>query len=106
MFYTIPSKDGLTLKPHPDEVDAIQWVTKPKLIELLNDTSLLFSPWFRLIVQKWLLPKVGGWWDNLEETMTTDKHCDFTTIHEFDPPKEHYGGGGNAGPLFLKGDEA
>ena len=38
--------------------------------------------------------------DDLKVTMTTDKFCDYKNIHEFDPPKEHFGGGGNAGPLF------
>eukprot|EP00536_Pseudo-nitzschia_multiseries_P017915 jgi/Psemu1/248452/estExt_Genewise1.C_19290007 len=41
--------------------------------------------------------------------MTTDEHVDLTTIHCFDPPKEHLGGGGKAGPLFeaeIEGDES
>ncbi len=44
--------------------------------------------------------KVVGWWDNLDRTMNTDDFCDHETIHRFDPPREHMGGGGNAGPLF------
>ena len=72
---------------------------------MMERKDLLFSPWFRLIVKKWLVPE-GGWWDDLNVTMTSSKHCDFVSIHEFDPPKEHLGGGGDAGPLFdeLKGD--
>lgn len=89
----------MTTKPHPDEVDEIAWVTKEKLLEMMNDSSLLFSPWFRLIVHKWMINK-GGWWEDLQETMTTDRHCDYDNIQRFDPPKEHLGGGGNAGPLF------
>jgi hypothetical protein len=71
---------------------------------MMQDPSLLFSPWFRLICKKWLL---NSWWKELEETMDTDKNCDYVNIHRFDPPKEHLGGGGKAGPLFedKQGDE-
>jgi len=100
LFYTIPNKDSLTLKPHPDEVDAIQWVSQERLNTMFADTSLLFSPWFRLIVQKWFLGPTG-WWTNWKDCMTTDKYNDYTTIHRFDPPKEHLGGAGKAGPLFA-----
>lgn len=41
-----------------------------------------------------------GWWDDLHRTMTTDDFCDYESIHRFDPPREHLGGGGDAGPLF------
>ena len=101
LFFCVKNKSQLTVKPHPDEVDAVQWVTHAELLKLMQDKDLLFSPWFRLIVKKWL----GTWWKDLKETMTTNKHCDYNAIHEFDPPKEHLGGGGNAGPLF-DGDDA
>ena len=98
----------LTIKPHPDEVDAVKWVSKEQLLEMMNDQTLLFSPWFRLIVHKWMLSK-GGWWQNLKQTMTTNKHCDYHNIQRFDPPEEHLGGKGNAGPLFddeIVGDQS
>ena len=60
----------------------------------------LWSPWFRLIVNKWLLP-TGGWWDDLNVTMTTDKFCDYSNVHKFDPPQEHVGGAGNAQLPYL-----
>mmetsp|Transcript_13709 Transcript_13709/g.20880 ORF Transcript_13709/g.20880 Transcript_13709/m.20880 type:complete len:752 (+) Transcript_13709:140-2395(+) len=103
LFYIIPDKSVLTIKPHPDEVDAITWVTEDGLQEMLKDSSLLFSPWFRLIFQRWMTGK-NSWWSDLKETMTTDKYCDYVNISRFDPPKEHFGGGGKAGPKFLKGD--
>ena len=104
LFFCVKNKSALTIKPHPDEVDDIKWVSPHKLDEMMEDSSLLFSPWFRLICKKWL---VTSWWKNLKQTMTTDDHCDFTAIHEFDPPKEHLGGKGKAGPLFeeKQGDE-
>ena len=78
-------------------MDDFMWVTSDKLVEMMEDKSLLFSPWFRLITKKWLL---SGWWKDLNETMNTDKFCDYVNIHRFDPPEEHLGGGGKAGPLF------
>jgi isopentenyldiphosphate isomerase len=84
LFLCVPSKSDLTVKPHPDEVDDVKWVTRQGLIDMMEDKSLLFSPWFRLICKKWLL---DSWWKDLKQTMTTDKHCDYTTIHCFDPPE-------------------
>lgn len=119
LFITIPSKDGLTLKPHPDEVDDVKWVTQSQLLEMFDDPDLLFSPWFRIITNRWMIgggggdsnggKKKGGWWDDLERTMKTDDFCDYGTIHRFDPPAEHMGGGGDAGPMFdgdAKGEVA
>lgn len=97
LFFCVKSKSELTIKPHPDEVDAYKWVTRQGLIDMMQDKSLLFSPWFRLICKKWLL---DHWWADLNTTMTTDKHCDYVNIYRFDPPKEHLGGLGKAGPLF------
>ncbi|KAL7528387.1 hypothetical protein ACHAXR_002418 [Thalassiosira sp. AJA248-18] len=126
LFITIPNKDELTLKPHPDEVDDIRWVSQSQLLEMFDDTSLLFSPWFRIIAKKWMIGGGndsssnnnvdtaagnddvkedvsgggGGWWDDLDRTMNTNDFCDYETIHRFDPPNEHMGGAGNAKPLF------
>jgi len=108
LFVTIPNKSQLTLNPHPEEVDDVRWVTQSQLLEMFNDDTLLFSPWFRLIAQKWMMgnkkssTEKGGWWDDLERTMNTDDFCDYETIHRFDPPVEHFGGAGDAGP-WLNG---
>ena len=108
LFITIPSKDVLTLKPHPDEVDDVKWVTQSQLLTMFDDDSLLFSPWFRLITKKWMIGGKnanggkGGWWDDLDRTMNTNDFCDYETIHRFDPPDEHMGGGGDAGPMFAE----
>lgn len=104
LFFCVKNKSELTVKPHPDEVDDVKWVTPKVLAEMMDDSSLLFSPWFRIICKKWL---VSSWWKDLKETMETAKHCDYINIHEFDPPMEHLGGEGKAGPLFddKQGDE-
>lgn len=104
LFVTVPSKDKITLKPHPEEVDDVKWVTQSQLLDMFDDKTLLFSPWFRLIAKKWMIGSgadgKGGWWSELDRTMTTDDFCDYGTIHRFDPPEEHMGGGGDAGPMF------
>jgi isopentenyl-diphosphate delta-isomerase type 1 len=102
LFLTVPHKEDVVLKPHPDEVDAVKWVNPAELTAMMADKKLLLSPWFRLICHKWLLPV---WWKDLDGCMQSNKYCDYDTIHEFDPPTEHYGGAGNAGPLFG-GDSA
>ena len=105
LFYTVPSKSDLTIKGHPDEVDDVKWVTKEVLLEMMADKNLLFSPWFRLICKKWVF---DHWWKDLKTTMTTDEQVDLVNIHRFDPPTEHFGGGGKAGPLVgaeLEGDQ-
>lgn len=101
VLFILVDKDTLTVKPHPDEVDDIKWVSKAQLIEEMKEG--LWSPWFRLITHRWLVSKSNdgrGWWDNLSNTMNSDDHCDFENIHRFDPPVEHMGGGGEAGPLL------
>ena len=111
LFITVPTKDKLTLNPNTEEADDVRWVTQSQLLDMFNDTSLLFSPWFRIIAHRWMMTDTtenakadegggGGWWDNLDRTMNTDDFCDHATIHRFDPPEEHMGGGGSAGPLF------
>ena len=109
LFIQVP-QESLTINPHPDEVDAVEWVSKEQLNRLLHDNlaeigniqaKSLWSPWFRLICHKWILPQ---WWDCLKED-TLVKCQDWNTIHRFDPPSEHMGGGGNAkewlGPLKI-----
>lgn len=99
-------KNKLTLNPNPEEVDDVRWVTQSQLLEMFDDDTLLFSPWFRLMANKWMIGKGGagaakGWWDDLDVTMDTNEFCDYETIHRFDPPDEHLGGAGCAGPLFV-----
>ena len=120
LFITIPNKSQITLNPHPDEVDDIKWVTQSQLLDMFNDKKLLFSPWFRIIAQRWMIgsnntknqvdsERIGGddggeegWWDDLDRTMSTTDFCDYDTIHRFDPPDEHMGGAGNASSLFRR----
>ena len=105
LFLVVKSKDEITLKPNKEEVDDVKWVSQTKLEAMMNDSSLLFSPWFRIIVKKWMVNE-NGWWKDLKETMETDKHCDYEVIHRFDPPKEHMGGLGKAECMFAESETA
>lgn len=96
LFFVIKSKDEITLHPNKEEVDDVKWVTQELLLDMMNDSSLLFSPWFRIIAKKWLVGS-NGWWSDLNATINTDKFCDYKNIHRFEPPEEHMGGMGNAG---------
>ena len=50
-----------SLAPNPEEVRVTRWVTRAELKEMLSDPALKWSPWFRIIVDKWLLPE---WWSD------------------------------------------
>lgn len=90
------SRDSLALNPHPEEIDEVKWVSQSELKDLLNEKNLLWSPWFRIIVKRWM----EKWWTDLPKTLGTQEYRDFDTIHRFDPPSEFMGGKGKAGPLF------
>ena len=101
LFVTVTDKGALSLDAvNDDEVDEVRWVDRDRMGEMLRDEGLLFSPWFRIVADRWLMGG-GGWWDDLDRTMNTDDYCDHVAIHRFDPPPEHMGGAGDAGPLFL-----
>ena len=88
-------KKKLTLKPNPEEVGDIKFVSLKELQSMMNpNTGLLWSPWFRIIAEQFLV----HWWKDLKSTLTTDLYVDYNTIYRFDPTDEHMGGGGNAGP--------
>ncbi len=40
-------------------------------------SGLLWSPWFRIIADKFL----GTWWESLDRTLETDDMVDRDTIH-------------------------
>ena len=84
-----------TLKPNPEEVSDVRWVDYEELKHMMRpESGLLWSPWFRIIVERFLV----HWWKDLNRTLTTDDFVDTETIHRFDPTREHMGGAGHAGP--------
>lgn len=71
------------LKPDPDEVGAVRWVTPGELAEMMapaGESSLRWSPWFRIIAREWLLPR---WWRDLEGALA-GRHGDYARVHRID----------------------
>jgi isopentenyldiphosphate isomerase len=99
LLVTVPNKAVVDsqLKANPDEVQATRWVSMDELQAMFRDSSLLFSPWFRIIANAWLMP---SWWKNLEMAMQGE-YDDYATIAAFDPPLEHLGGAGKAERMFA-----
>jgi isopentenyl-diphosphate delta-isomerase type 1 len=77
------------LKPDPDEVMAVRWVTAEELEQMmLPESGLRWSPWFRIIARQWLLPSAenggGGWWRDLDAALRRERHGDYDKVHRID----------------------
>mmetsp|Transcript_4322 Transcript_4322/g.15225 ORF Transcript_4322/g.15225 Transcript_4322/m.15225 type:complete len:216 (+) Transcript_4322:831-1478(+) len=69
----------VTISPNPDEVDDVKWVNRKELRAMMDSSSgLWWSPWYRIICDKFL----DTWWDDLERTIESDAHVDLGTIHK------------------------
>ena len=91
--YILFIKADVQCVPHPEEVQDFKYVTHNELKEMMDPKSgLLWSPWFRIIAEQFLI----HWWADLNVTLNTDKFVDGQTIHRFDPAPEFMGGLGNA----------
>ena len=78
LFFRAPDASALMVVPNPEEVGAIEWVTRERLADMMRpDSGLLWSPWFRIIAQRFL----PTWWADLDVTLGTDTHVDAETIH-------------------------
>lgn len=92
--YILFIKKNVTLKLNPEEVCDTKYVTVTELQDMMKPSSgLLWSPWFRIIAEQFLV----HWWKDLDTTLTTNKFVDYKTIYRFDPTEEHMGGAGKAG---------
>lgn len=77
--YILFIKAPVSLKPNPDEVEAVKYVTLPELKDMMSASSgLRWSPWFRIIAENFL----EEWWADLDQTISTDTHVDVKTIHK------------------------
>ncbi|CAM9464178.1 unnamed protein product [Sphacelaria rigidula] len=86
---------SIPVKPHPDEVDAVKWVSLGEMDAMMEDPANLWSPWFRIIVERF----AREWWQHLSDALKTDKYVDTVNIHRFDPPARYRGGAGVTGLL-------
>eukprot|EP00238_Polyblepharides_amylifera_P004706 CAMPEP_0196582916 /NCGR_PEP_ID=MMETSP1081-20130531/41259_1 /TAXON_ID=36882 /ORGANISM="Pyramimonas amylifera, Strain CCMP720" /LENGTH=255 /DNA_ID=CAMNT_0041903637 /DNA_START=263 /DNA_END=1033 /DNA_ORIENTATION=+ len=76
--YILLIKTPVTVKPNPEEVGDHKYVTMPELQAMMNPASgLRWSPWFRIIAEKFL----PMWWDDLDKTLNTDEFVDVKSIH-------------------------
>ena len=92
--YILFIKADTKVKLNPEEVSEVKYVTFSELMTMMRPQSgLLWSPWFRIIAEQFLV----HWMADLNATLTTNKYVDVATIHRFDPYPEHMGGAGGAG---------
>jgi isopentenyl-diphosphate delta-isomerase type 1 len=83
LFYQLPSGMNLEIRPNPDEVSEYKFVSMLELQAMMGEPNLLWSPWFRGIMER------GGWdwWKDLPGVFA-GSHTN-ESISFFDPPKEH-----------------
>lgn len=75
-----------TVNANEEEVDDHKYVSIVELKDMMyNDDSLLWSPWFKGIMER------GGFelWENIDEAMEADSKWINEDITFFDPPVEH-----------------
>lgn len=95
--YILFAQADVKVSPNPEEVSDTKYVTMSELIDMMKpESGLLWSPWFRIIAEKFLT----HWWKDLNKTLTTNAFVDYTSIYKFDPTSEHMGGAGGAGSLL------
>jgi farnesyl-diphosphate farnesyltransferase len=87
LLYQMPPGTTLELAPNAEEVMAVDWVTAAELTRRMEDPTLLWSPWFRVIARELLF----GWWGDLDKSL---KLMPYSPIRRFDAPSEHRKGGG------------
>ncbi|RWS03753.1 isopentenyl pyrophosphate isomerase-like protein [Dinothrombium tinctorium] len=73
--YVLVVRKDVELKPNPDEVDQIRYFSKDQLKSFLNNNSIKVSPWFKLMVDRFLY----DWWNNLDNL---SKFKDHKTIYK------------------------
>ena len=73
----------LPVNPCPDEVDEYKYVSIQELKTMMETPGLLWSPWFRGIMDR------GGfaWWEDLDAAL--DGKYTNPNVEFFDPPQEH-----------------
>jgi isopentenyl-diphosphate Delta-isomerase len=77
--YVLFIRSNVSLNPNPEEVAATRYVTQTELAEMMVPSSgLKWSPWFRIIAEKWL----GAWWSDLDGALEGEaRHVDHHQVH-------------------------
>jgi len=69
--------DVAQLRPNPEEVEAVRYVSRTELAEMMAPGSgHAWSPWFRIIAREFL----PAWWDDLDGALA-GRMDDLATIH-------------------------
>jgi isopentenyl-diphosphate delta-isomerase len=76
LMYKLNEGENITIAPNANEIGDYKFVSREKLEELMNDNKLLFTPWFKLIVDRFL----SKWWTAMMNG-TLEEHKDVNTVH-------------------------
>ncbi|KAL0477921.1 isopentenyl-diphosphate delta-isomerase [Acrasis kona] len=77
LVYKLKEGEVLTIKANENEIEDYKYVSKQMLIDMMNDDKLLFTPWFKLIVEKFLFK----WWDALLAGESLESHKQPEIVH-------------------------
>ena len=80
----LQSEEEVPVAANPDEVGTSKYVTRDELREMFADKSLLWSPWFRGMMDL----GIWDWWKDLEGSLAGKYTNDQVTF--FDPPAAHF----------------
>lgn len=80
----LQSEEEVPVAANPDEVGASKYVTRDELRKMFADKSLLWSPWFRGMMDL----GIWDWWKDLEGSLAGKYTNDQVTF--FDPPAAHF----------------
>lgn len=73
MDYILLIRAAVDITSNPDEVEDARYVDPKQLSSMMCPSSgLLWSPWFRILADKFL----PSWWANLDDALRTDKFVD------------------------------
>ena len=77
--YILFTRAAVELAPNADEVEATRYVTPAELRQMMRpESGLAWSPWFRIIADKFL----EAWWADLDGVLDRQAHQDFGTVHK------------------------
>lgn len=69
----------MKISPNAEEVDDVRFVSQQELKIMMEPSSgLSWSPWFRIIAERFL----PAWWGDLDSALGSDKYADRGTIHK------------------------
>lgn len=77
MYQHPGSGEDLQMVINKNEVEDVKFVSQEELKSMMQDSSLTFTPWFKIICEKFLFK----WWDSMTNGEGLEKHRDVETIH-------------------------